>query len=260
MPTKIKFLKELKLKNAIMFTGLPGIGLVGKIVVDYLLKEFKAVKFAEIFSDSFPPSVHTKNGLIELIKDELYYYSLKDQDFVFLAGPVQPALDYRVGSAEEHFEFAEKIIEACKKLGVAKIITLAGLNVGDARLENNPQIIVAATSKKILTEFTEVGAKEDKPEGLISGAAGLLLGIGLQHGLEGCCLMGETNAKLIYGDPGAAKALLELLMKKYGFTVKLDKITKEAKEIEKAFKQLAEQMEASQEEEETPKEGLTYVR
>ena len=71
MATIVKFVKEIKAKDAVLFTGLPGIGLVGKIVVDYLLKQVKAERVAEIVSDSFPPSVHTRNGLIEMIKDEL---------------------------------------------------------------------------------------------------------------------------------------------------------------------------------------------
>ena len=37
MATKVRFLREVKARDAVLFTGLPGIGLVGKIVVDYLL-------------------------------------------------------------------------------------------------------------------------------------------------------------------------------------------------------------------------------
>jgi len=83
VPTKVRFLKQNKFNDAILFTGLPGIGLVGKITVDYLLKQFNAEKVAEITSDSFPPSVHTKGGLVELIKDEIYLYRFKNRDFLF---------------------------------------------------------------------------------------------------------------------------------------------------------------------------------
>ena len=70
MPTKVVFFKKESFKDAVLFTGLPGIGLVGKICVDYLLKEFKAKKIATVFSDSFPPSVHTKDSIVNLIQDE----------------------------------------------------------------------------------------------------------------------------------------------------------------------------------------------
>ena len=95
-------------------------------------------------------------------------------------------------------------------------------------------------------------------EGLISGAAGLVLGLGKNNGIEGACIMGETNAKLIYGDHGSAKKILELLVKKYGFKIDMGRIEKDAKEIETSFSQLAKQLETT--EEPFPSEGLSYVR
>ena len=103
-----------------------------------------------------------------------------------------------------------------------------------------------------------MGAKEDKKEGLISGAAGLFVGICKLHKMTGACLMGETNAQLIYGDQGSAKAIIEVLKKRFGFKVKMKLIDKEAKEIETAFKDLNMQLESL--EEETPNNNLPYVR
>lgn len=51
MTTTIKLLKKKKLKNPVLITGLPGIGLVGKLVVDYMLKESKAERIAEVHSE-----------------------------------------------------------------------------------------------------------------------------------------------------------------------------------------------------------------
>src|SRR3989338_9890928 len=257
MPTRIKMIKPIRMKNAVLFTGLPGIGLVGKIAVDYLLKQFSAEKVAEIISDSFPPSVHTKEGLVELIKDEIYHYKFKDRDFLFLAGPVQPSLDMRSVSMAEHYEFAETIISELKKLGLTEIYTLAGINIGEKRMVTEPNVIVAATDEKILDEWKKIGAIYDKPEGLISGAAGLVLGIGKEEGLKGACLMGETNARLVYGDHGAAKKVIELLIKRFGFKVDMSKIEKEASEIENAFTQMVKQLE---ENDYKPEGGLSYVR
>jgi uncharacterized protein (TIGR00162 family) len=258
MATNIVFLKKPNFKNAVLVTGLPGIGLVGKISVDYLLKQFKAEKIALVFSDSFPPSVHTKAALINLIHDELYAFTFEGKHYVFLAGPVQPSLDFRVGSAMEHYEFASKIVEVAKKIGVKKVFTLAGINVGGKRLEREPGVIVAATTKELVEWFKEVGAKADKKEGLISGAAGLILGIAKENGMQGACLMGETNAELVYGDHGAAKKLVELLVKRFGFKVDMRGIEKESKEIESAFQQLAQQLE--QPEKDDSEGSPSYVR
>ncbi|MAG22197.1 MAG: hypothetical protein CL943_02745 [Candidatus Diapherotrites archaeon] len=258
MATKIVFLKKKKLSKPIMLTGLPGIGLVGKICVDYFMTQFKTEKLAMIFSDSFPPSVHTKEGIISLIHDELHSFNFEGRDFLFLAGPVQPSLDFRVGSAAEHYEFASKIVEIAEQLGVKQIFTLAGINIGEKRMEKEPKVIAAATSNELLKELSVLGAKADKKEGLISGAAGLILGLAKPLGIEGACLMGETNSTLVYGDHGAAKKLIELLVKKFGFKVDMKSIEKESKKIEDAFKKLAEQFDQAEEEESV--QGPSYVR
>jgi uncharacterized protein (TIGR00162 family) len=258
MATHIAFAKKEKLSSPVLFVGLPGIGLVGKICVDYFLKQLKTELLAEIYSDSFPPAVHTKQGEIELIKDQLFSFKHGKRHVLFLAGPVQPSLDFRTGSSAEHYDFAETIVETVKKLGVKHVFTLAGINIGDKRMGKQPNVVVAATNKKLLEEFKELGAKSDQKEGLISGAAGLILGIAQQHGLEGACLMGETNAKLVYGDHGAAKKLIELLVKKFDFKVNMQDIEREAKNIEAAFEKLTRQFEEV--EEKMPADGPSYVR
>ena len=261
MQTTVEFVwKKKKLNKPVLFTGLPGIGLVGKIAVDYMLKQFKAKKIANVYSDSFPPSVYIEDGVLELIRDELLLYRFKNRDFLFLAGPVQPALDVRFSSLRDHYEFAETIVKTAKALGVKEIYTLAGINIGEARMHRNPNVVIAATDKKILEEFKELGAKINVRGGLISGAAGLILGIGKKRGIKGACLMGETSDKLIYGDHGAAKKLLEILVKRYGFKINMQAIAKEARNIDRAFKQIVAELSARREEIPQLEESPTYVR
>ena len=258
MGTKVLVIKRLRLKDATVLVGLPGIGLVGKIAVDYLLKQFKPAKVAEILSDSFPPSVHTKNSKVLLIKNELYHMKKGKKDFLLFSGPVQPSLEFKAGSSHEHYEFAEAMVNYFKSIGVTEIITLAGVNVGQARMSRKPGVIVAGSDDKMLKEWVKAGAKKDKKEGLIAGAAGLLVGLGKLHRLSGACLMGETNSQLVYGDQGSAKSVIEVLAKKYRFNVNMKSIEKETKEIESAFNELNKQLESI--EEDAPKGGLNYVR
>ncbi len=263
MATSFVQIKKKKLKDPVLFTGLPGIGLVGKLVVDYLLKELKAERIAEVYSDSFPPAVHTHNSQIELIKDDFFHVKFKNKDYLFLAGPVQPALDMRVSSPQEHYEFSEKLVSFCQELGVKQIFTLAGINIGEARITKEPRVVVCATDKELVDSFVKAGCASSTQDGLVSGAAGLLLGMAAKRGIRGACLMGETNANLVYGDHGAAKKVLEILVKKFGFSVKMQAIEKESKNIEKAFNQLTKELEAQQKElqdDDSPPSGLTYVR
>jgi len=116
MVTKIQILKNKKLKNPVLLVGLPGIGLVGKIALDYLVNELKPkpTLFAKVTSDSFPPAVHAKNSLLELINDEIHVYSYKNRDYLFLIGPVQPSLASS-NNSNQHYEFAESIALFAKK-------------------------------------------------------------------------------------------------------------------------------------------------
>ena len=66
--------KNPKLKNPILIEGLPGIGNVGKVTVDFLIDELKAKKLYEITSNTFPHSVFVnEDNLVELPKIEVFY-------------------------------------------------------------------------------------------------------------------------------------------------------------------------------------------
>ena len=46
-----------KLRKPVLIEGLPGIGNVGKLAVDFVIEELKAERAYEFFSYSFPHSV-----------------------------------------------------------------------------------------------------------------------------------------------------------------------------------------------------------
>ena len=58
---------SVKLKNPILIEGLPGIGNVGKISVDFLIDQLKHKVMYTIYSTSFPHSVFVNdNNVIEM--------------------------------------------------------------------------------------------------------------------------------------------------------------------------------------------------
>ncbi|MFH1752519.1 MAG: PAC2 family protein [archaeon] len=259
MTSKIVLFKKKKLVKPVLLIGLPGIGLVGKIALDYLITKIKTEKIGEIFSDSFPPGVHTKDGLLDLIKDELFLLKLDGREFVLVAGPVQPSLDFRSGSAGDHYEFASRIVELMQKLSIKEVYSLAGLNVGEERLLRKPEVIVAATDKKTLDSLKKVGCKTGKGDGMISGVAGLVLGLGKQAGFSGACLMGETSSNLVYGDHGAAKSVLTTLTKLFKFKLDMKDIENASKDIEKTFNEMQKQLKQAVNEKDD-NDNVSYVR
>ena len=81
--------EQVSLKNAILLEGLPGVGNVGKLAAMHLIEELEAKKCMEIYSSHFPPQVLIdEDGIVNLVNNELYYYSGKEaeRDLLFLVG------------------------------------------------------------------------------------------------------------------------------------------------------------------------------
>ncbi len=267
MVTTIEILKSLKnLKKPILFVGLPGIGLVGKIAVDYLVKELspKPVLVGKIFSDSFPPAVHEKNSVLELIYNEIYLYKTKTRDFLFVAGPVQPVLG-NILNSNQHYEFSRVLADFSKKYKVAEIYTLAGLNIGDKRITAKPKVMCVSTDLKTKQNLDKKKIKNidfhnKGQDALISGVAGLLLGLSYNlYKIPGFCLMGETNSKLTYGDPASAKQLVEIIINLFKLKIDLKKIDESAKKIEKSFSDISKNLEELAQKPE-PTQNSNYIR
>ena len=68
-----------KFKKPILIEGLPGIGNVGKIAVDFMIEELGAKKLYSFFSYKLPHSVFVNtDNLVEMPKLEIYYMFLID--------------------------------------------------------------------------------------------------------------------------------------------------------------------------------------
>ncbi len=221
--TTVKLFKKPKLKKPIMVEGLPGLGLVGKIATDHMIKELNAKKFAELYSPHFPPQVVIKpNGIVDMMKDEFYYWKGKRHDIIFIAG------EHQANNPFAHYEVADAIVDVAKRNKVKTIYTLGGYGVG--YLSKKPKVFAAVTNEKLVPKIKKAGATFDKM-GAIVGAAGLLIGLGKLRGIDGICLMGETHGQII--DARAAKAVLDVLGKLIEPKVNTRELESRAKEIEK---------------------------
>jgi uncharacterized protein (TIGR00162 family) len=190
----------------VLIEGLPGIGHVGKLVAEHLIHELGAVKVAVIESIFFPPQVIIgEDGTVRLSNNELYHYSNDTGNYLFLVG------DYQSTSAEGHYLLADTYLEIAESLGVKMIYTLGGYGVG--HLVEEPRVLSAVNHPGLRTPVEAAGGSfsRNEPGGGIIGAAGLLLGLGRQRGMDGICLMGETSGYLV--DPKSAASLLRVLTK-----------------------------------------------
>lgn len=256
--TEIIVRKEVSLKSPILIEGLPGIGLVGKLAAEHLIKELNAQKFAELYSPDFPPQVIIEeDSTVRLLRDEFYYWKAESKDLtdlIILVGDSQ-GLTYA-----SQYNIAGAVLDFVESFKAKMVVTLGGLAVG--KMVKMPKVYGAVTHKTIVREFKKYGVSFEKRAGQgIFGAAGLLLGLGQLRGMKGICLMGETQGN--YVDPKAAKAVLEVLRQYLKLKVKLDDLDKKAVEIEEMINRF-EQIQKAQQQPQAPvmpkDESSTYIR
>jgi len=170
----LKSVEEVGLESPVFIEGLPGIGHVGKLVADHLVKELNAELVVEIYSHHFPPQVMVlQNGTIRMPKNEIYAYKSdgSSPDLLILIG------DFQSISNEGHFELVNAYIEVAKRFNARRIYTLGGYGIG--KLVEEPYVLGAANSPELVEELKRYGVRFEngEPGGGIIGASGLLLGI-----------------------------------------------------------------------------------
>lgn len=266
MESFIKYFdKKPELRNPILLEGLPGFGQVGRLVAEHLVKEFKAKKFAELYSPHFPPQVLIKsNGLIDMLTNNFYGIKLKDadRDLLVVVGEAQGA------TVEGQYEICEKIIEVAKEFGVKDIITVGGYATG--KLLKEPKVYGAASTKKAMKPFKGLDVSftpKGGARGGIVGASGILLGLGKLEGMNSVCLMGETPGHPLLIDAKAGEAIINVLGKHLDIKIPLGDLEKRAKELEKfrlglekmMKKVMKKKKKQKKEEEEADEDELRYI-
>ncbi len=230
MTWKIKKLEKVKIKNPILIEGLPGIGNVGKIAIDFIIENLKAKKIFEIYSYSYPSVFVNEDNLVELPLIEVYYKKVGNKDMLLLAGDVQPM------DEESCYEFCEQILDMFQSYRGKEIITLGG--IGLQKIPKNPRVYCTANTRDIITKYKVSGVSNDiyGVVGSIIGVSGLLLGLAGQRRISAVSLLAETFGHPTHMGIKEAKEVLKALNKSLGLKLDLNKLDTEIKGIEKEIK------------------------
>lgn len=244
--------RKLKaLKNGVLLTGLPGIGLIGQVVGRYLVQELKAEKVANIYSPHFPHQVFmTKKGGMRIIKNSIYVCRGKTRDIMILLGDVQAM------SSVGQYEVVGTILDYCQKYGVKEIITVGGYSTG--KIAEVRRVFGVSTSETLREAFKKDGVIFGEAKGSIVGAAGLLPTLAKLRGIDGSCLMGETHGSYI--DTLSARQIVVLLSKYLGFKVDLKRLDEQAEESQKVLKKVQEEVQKSMESQFESSSKVSYIR
>jgi uncharacterized protein (TIGR00162 family) len=247
--------EDVELKNPVLVEGLPGLGMVGKITVKYLIKQLKAKKLAELYSPHFAYYVLVNDkGSVKLLNNEFYYWKNEagGSDLILLTG------DSQAQTIEGQYEVADSIIEFVSKKNVNLLITVGGYR---RDVVDTPQVLASATSPEALKKALDAGSLINPPGSPVVGAAGLLLGLAKFRGIDGICLLGETPGYM--PDPKAAKSILVILMRMLNLNLDLTDIDKEIDkivEIEERMRKMEEQRKAAEREiRRIEEEKISYI-
>jgi len=226
-----KISKAPNLKNPILIEGFPGVGNVGRLVVDFLIDKLKPKLYLKMYSRYFPNSVFINDEhVVELPKTEFYCYkNKKGRDVIFVAGDVQPAEGYH------SYRFCEEILNIAKSLKVKEVITIGGIS---SRVTiQNPVVYGACSDVKYIKPLKKAGVRFDRKGAIvIIGAAGLLLGLGKLKGIEGFSMLAETSIEPTSVGFEAAKSILKSLLDYLKLKISLTDIDKEIRSIKKTTK------------------------
>jgi hypothetical protein len=232
-----KLYKTPSLKNPILVEGFPGVGNVGRIAVDFLIKKLTPKLYLRMYSHHFPNSVFiNEDGLVELPKTEFYYYKNKrGRDIVFVVGDVQPA------DEEASYAFCDDILEVARSLKVREVITLGGIS--SKVPVPNPAVYGSFSDLKFRKPLEKLGVRFDRRGAIvIVGAAGLLLGLGKLKGISGFSLLAETSVNPKNIGIEAAKAILRPLIKHLKLDISDKDVASEIRQIASGARPAAVQL------------------
>ena len=249
--TRIQELSKVEMKEPVLVQGLPGLGYVGKVAVDFFIEKLKPKKFAELYSSYllFPDGNLginiSEDGTYSLPKYEFYSFNEGEPNAIFLTGDAQP-------SVTGQYEVASRVLDFAQQFGCKSVFTMGGYGT---RSGNDVGAVYSVVGDSFVGErLKKLGAKLAKG-GAVTGAAGVILGIGRQRGLHCAGLLGATSGA--YPDLEAARAVIQMLVGLTAMPVELKDLDTEIEETRKKMEKFrrTDLEEAKEGEEEKPEEA-----
>ena len=230
-----KVMKSLKVSKPVLIEGLPGIGNVGKVAADFIIDSLKAKKVLEIHSYHFPHSVFiNEKNLIELPIIELYHKKIKNKDFLFLAGDVQPV------DEESCYKFCDTVLDILESYGGKEVVTLGG--IGLQTIPKKPKVFVTGNDWEYVKTFRGASNNIYGVVGPIVGVSGVLLGLAKVRKIPAASLLAQTFGHPAYLGIKGAREMLKILNKKFKLDLNIDKLDEEIEEIEEEIRAKTQQV------------------
>lgn len=223
-------------EHLVAILGFPGMGFVGKTVVDYLRNYLNATLVARIYGYGFPAHLLSyEGGIADVMNVEISFTKRNGLGILIITGEIQPISDQGQHSLSKYL--AQKL----KVFNVKELIAAAAY-VSDTVLHTR-KVYVVGTDAQIISKYVERGAIP-LSGGIISGLNGIVIGWAKFYGLNAVCLLGETwrsIAEMNYVDYTAAKIIIDLLDKVWNLGIDTSELDKQGLSVETHVKSIIDQ-------------------
>ncbi|DAC34948.1 MAG: PAC2 family protein [Candidatus Thalassarchaeaceae archaeon] len=206
-------------KHSALLEAVPGVGNIGKIVVDALIDKHPSTLIARILHPDMPPhSTLDEDGLLTPPSMQIHRVMLPDgQYLVTVSGNLQPM------TAAGQNEMAEAVLKMAAKASTPQFLVLAGLaaDVDDKGVH----VICADSSVRGNLEANDIPVSRVQPEAGMIGVAGLLVSLSPIYNVPAIALVAETIGAS--ADVRAADRLANWIEQAFEIPLQLDLDTTE---------------------------------
>jgi proteasome assembly chaperone (PAC2) family protein len=231
---------DRKLHNPRLVAVWPGMGHVGVNAGIYLLSKLEMTLFNEFDSTTLfdLDAVEVKHGLIRSARrprNRLFLWSdpAGKNDLLVFLGEAQPPAGKQA--------FCRDLLRYARGLGVERVYTFAAMAT-PMHPEHPSRVFVAATDSDRLDELAPLAVKV-LDDGQIGGLNGVLLGVAMEEGLSGACLLGEMPhifTQLPF--PKGSLAVLEVFATLTGIELDTTELSEQADAVEAQLGELLERV------------------
>jgi uncharacterized protein len=231
---QIEVVRDMELESPVLVEGLPGVGLVGKIAADHLVRAFDMDHYASCHCEGLP-KVAAYQEDDPAVRPPVRIYADEGRDLLVLQSdvPVSPERATAFSTCVTGWLVEEDVTP----------IYLSGL---PAEKDGVPEMYGISTGDgdALLAEHDIAQPSES---GLVSGPTGALLSEASQADLDSLGLIVQANKQ--FPDPEAARVLIvEGIEPIADIEVGTDTLVEQAEEISQARENLAKQMQQAEDE------------
>ena len=229
----MRYVLEKKGKNPIVIERFPGVGLVGTITTEFLIKHLDADLVGRIELEEVPPVIAVHRG--EAVDPIGLFYAKKHNLLIIHALSAVSGFEWQL---------ADLIVKLAREVKAREILSIEG--IGSNLPTTETRAFYIGKSKRL----KECGAEELR-EGIIMGVTGALL---LKRNFTINCFFAETHSQL--PDSRAAAKIIECMDTYLGLKVDFRPLLETATKFEQKLREMMEKAQSASTTKDSKK--LTY--